>query len=139
MGPRAPSTKVAARRNHSPSTAAGVWEHFPMGGNSVTGRIPPQQQSTDGRICHRKTQSRTRMTRNRRYRKKRNNDVGEIRQRNPYGRQPTWEDLHHEVNAFREHINYDSDQEEASAQATIRKRKHTSYEKRQEMRRREKA
>ena len=154
MGPHAPSLKVAAEHSSFPSTAAEDVETFPDGWNSVIGRRPTQHKRTvrgydiarlkvapasrGKRAFSQKsaTRNETEALRRRRgrYRKQRNVALGGLRRRNPYGQKPTWEEMRHEVKAFREHSNYDSDQEEANAQATIRKSEHTEYEKRQEMR-----
>ena len=69
------------------------------------------------------------------YRGKRHIDQEELRRQNPYAQKSTWELLRIEVKAFREHIDYDSDQEEANANDAIRKNKYGAYEERQEMRR----
>ena len=57
---------------------------------------------------------------------------------NPSAQRPTWKELRNEVKAYREKIGYDSGQEEANANASIRKSKYNAYEKRQELRRPEK-
>ena len=72
-----------------------------------------------------------------RYRRRRVNVLQEIQQQNPYGRPPAWKELHGEVKTLRRQSKYDSDQEGAKHQATIRNRKYAAYEKRQEARRQE--
>ena len=120
----------------------GVRKRIPLNDNDVVDGIPPLQKRTDRRICHRQTHSCARIAG---YRNTtpmpmaipKENQPGHPRNSTtePYGRQPTCKDLREEVNAFSEHINYDSDQEDAKHQANVRKSIQAAYEKRQEMRR----
>ena len=72
-----------------------------------------------------------------RCRRKRNQVLREIQQKDAYGKPPTRYELRGEVKALREQTNYDTAQEYNKNQAKIRKSKYTAYEKRQEARRQE--
>ena len=158
-GPSRPVDESRRRTKQHVIIGRGGWgAHFPMDGHAAPNRIPSKHKRARRRIRHRKCQcctcrarqagvftknaqrNETEALRRRqgRYHRKRHIAQEELRRQYPYAQQPTWEELQSEVKACREHINYDSDQEESNAHDTIRISKYAAYEKRQEMRRREK-